>query len=43
MAVVNDPQLDDDVEAGVVADMVQQRDIYLLPNDNVRTAGISRF
>ena len=30
------------VDAGVVADMVQQRDNYLLPNDNVRTA-LARF
>ncbi|HTT85570.1 MAG TPA: chloride channel protein [Rhizomicrobium sp.] len=42
MAAVNDPQLDEDVEAGVAADMVQQRDNYLLPNDNVRTA-LARF
>jgi chloride channel protein, CIC family len=42
MATVNDPQLDEDVEAAVAADMVQQRDNYLLPNDNVRTA-LARF
>jgi CIC family chloride channel protein len=42
MAVVHDTQLDDDLDAGVVADMVQQRDNYLLPNDNVRTA-LARF
>jgi chloride channel protein, CIC family len=42
MAVVNDPQLDEAVEAGVAADIVQQRDIYLLPNDNVRAA-LARF
>jgi CIC family chloride channel protein len=42
MAVVNDPQLDEAVEAGVAADLVQQRDNYLLPNDNVRTA-LARF
>jgi CIC family chloride channel protein len=42
MAVVNDPQLDEAVEAGVAADLVQQRDCYLLPGDNVRTA-LARF
>ncbi len=42
MAVIHDPQLDEGVEAGVVADMVQQRDNYLLPNENVRTA-LARF
>jgi CIC family chloride channel protein len=42
MAVVNDPQLDEAVEAGVAADIVQQRDNYLLPSDNVRTA-LARF
>jgi len=42
MAAIHDSQLDEDVEAGVVADMVQQRDSYLLPNDNVRTA-LARF
>jgi CIC family chloride channel protein len=42
MAVINDPGLDEAVEAGVAADMVQQRDFYLLPDDNVRTA-LARF
>ncbi len=42
MAVVHDPDLDDVVETGVVADLVQQRDAFLLPADNVRTA-LTRF
>jgi CIC family chloride channel protein len=42
MAFVNDPQLDDAIEAGTVADVVNQRDVYLLPNENVRTA-LARF
>lgn len=42
MAAVHDPQLDDAVEAGVAADVVQQRDQFLLPDDNVRTA-LARF
>ncbi len=42
MATIHDPQLDEAVEAGVAADMVQQRDNYLLPNDNIRAA-IARF
>jgi CIC family chloride channel protein len=42
MALVHDPQLDDALEAGVVADIVHQRDSFLLPNENVRTA-LARF
>jgi len=42
MALVHDPQLDDAVEAGAVADMVRQRENYLLPHENVRTA-LARF
>lgn len=42
MAFVNDPQLDDAIDAGTVADVVNQGDIYLLPNENVRTA-LARF
>jgi CIC family chloride channel protein len=38
MALVHDPQLDDAVEAGAVADVVRGRDEYLLPSQNVRTA-----
>ena len=42
MAVVHDPQLDDAIDAGVVADLVQQPDIFLLPSENIRTA-LARF
>ena len=42
MALVHDPQLDDAMEAGAVADVVQGRGEYLLPSENVRTA-LSRF
>jgi len=42
MALVNDPQLNDAVDAGVVADLVRDRDSFLLPNENVRTA-LARF
>ncbi len=42
MAVVHDPQLDDAVDEGVVADLVEQPDVYLLPTENVRTA-LARF
>jgi CIC family chloride channel protein len=42
MAIVNDPQLNDAIEAGVVADLVQDKDCFLLPNENVRTA-LTRF
>lgn len=38
MAFVHDPQLDDAIDDGVVADVVQQQDVFLLPNENVRTA-----
>ncbi|HEY3638460.1 MAG TPA: chloride channel protein [Rhizomicrobium sp.] len=42
MAAIHDVQLDEAVGESVAADMVQQRDIYLLPNDNVRGA-LARF
>ena len=42
MAFIHDPQLDDAIEAGSVADVVTQSDVYLLPNENVRTA-LARF
>ncbi|MGH6878173.1 MAG: chloride channel protein [Rhizomicrobium sp.] len=42
MALVHDSQLDDAVGESVVADVVQQRDNFLLPNENVRTA-LARF
>ncbi len=42
MAEVHDPQIDDAVDQGVVADLVRQPDIYLLPSENVRTA-LARF
>jgi CIC family chloride channel protein len=42
MAVVNDPQLNEAIDAGVVADLVRDRDSFLLPNENVRTA-LARF
>lgn len=42
IALVHDPQLDDAVEVGQVADIVQQRNEYLLPGENVRTA-LARF
>jgi CIC family chloride channel protein len=42
MALVHDPQLDEAVEAGIVADLVRQRENYLLPTENVRTA-LARF
>jgi CIC family chloride channel protein len=42
MAIVHDPQLDDVIDAGVVADIVQQPDIFLLPSENIRTA-LARF
>jgi CIC family chloride channel protein len=42
MALVHDPQLDDAMEAGAVADVVQGRGEYLLPSENVRTA-LARF
>jgi CIC family chloride channel protein len=38
MAFVHDPQLDDAIDDGVVADVLQQQDVFLLPNENVRTA-----
>jgi CIC family chloride channel protein len=42
MAFVHDPQLDDALDAGVVADVVQQPNIYLLPAENIRAA-LTRF
>jgi CIC family chloride channel protein len=42
MAVVHDPQLDDAIDAGVVADLVQQPDLFLLPSENIRSA-LARF
>jgi chloride channel protein, CIC family len=42
MATVHDPQLDDVIDAGVVADIVQQPEIYLLPSESIRAA-LSRF
>ena len=42
MALVHDPQLDDVVDAGVVADLVQQPHIFLLPSENIRSA-LARF
>jgi CIC family chloride channel protein len=42
MAVVNDPQLNEAIDAGVVADLVRDRDGFLLPSENVRTA-LARF
>lgn len=42
MALVNDPQVDEAIDAGVVADLVRDRDSFLLPNENVRTA-LARF
>lgn len=42
MAQLHDPQLDDAVEAGHVADLVEQAQIFLLPGENVRAA-LARF
>lgn len=42
MALVHDPQLDDAIDAGVVADLVEQGGVYLLPEENVRAA-LARF
>ena len=42
MALVNDPQLNEAIDAGVVADLVRDKDSFLLPNENVRTA-LARF
>jgi CIC family chloride channel protein len=42
MAEVHDPQIDDVVDQGVVADLVRQPQVYLLPTENVRTA-LARF
>ncbi len=42
MAEVHDPQIDEAVDHSVVADLVRQPEIYLLPSENVRTA-LARF
>jgi CIC family chloride channel protein len=42
MAEVHDPQIDEAVDQAVVADLVRQPDIYLMPGENVRTA-LARF
>ncbi|HEV2560872.1 MAG TPA: chloride channel protein [Rhizomicrobium sp.] len=42
MALVHDPQYDDAIDAGLAADLVDQRGVYLLPGENVRAA-LTRF
>jgi CIC family chloride channel protein len=42
MAIAHDPQLDEALDAAMVADLVEQNRTYLLPDDNVRTA-LARF
>ena len=42
MALVHDPAYDDVLDAGLVADLVEQKGVYLLPGENVRAA-LSRF
>ena len=42
MAIVHDPQLDDVIDAGIVADIVQQPDAFLLPSESIRAA-LARF
>ncbi len=42
LAQVHDPELDEVMDAGVVADFVQQPHIFLLPSENIRTA-LKRF
>ncbi|MGB8366420.1 MAG: chloride channel protein [Rhizomicrobium sp.] len=42
MAEAHDPQIDDVVDQSVVADLVSQPEVYLLPSENVRTA-LARF
>ena len=42
MAEAHDPQADDVIDAGVVADLVEQSGVYLLPGENVRAA-LARF
>lgn len=42
MAEAHDPQIDEDIDHNVVADLVRQPDVYLLPSENVRTA-LARF
>jgi CIC family chloride channel protein len=42
MAEVHDPQIDEVLEQSLVADLIRQPDIYLLPQENVRTA-LARF
>jgi CIC family chloride channel protein len=42
MAEAHDPQIDEAIDQGVVADLVRQPEVYLLPPENVRTA-LARF
>lgn len=42
MAFVHDHELDDAIDAVVVADIVQQPDLFLLPSENIRAA-LDRF
>lgn len=42
MAEAHDPQIEEAVDQSVVADLVRQPDVYLLPSENVRTA-LARF
>lgn len=42
MAFVHDPQLDEVIDTGLVADLVRQPHSYLLPSENIRSA-LNRF
>lgn len=42
MANAHDPQIDEAVDSGVVADLVEQPELYLIPGENVRVA-LNRF
>jgi CIC family chloride channel protein len=42
MAVVHDPQLDEALDAGMVADVIEFAGVYLFPGENARAA-MSRF
>lgn len=42
MAEAHDPQIEEAIDQSVVADLVRQPDVYLLPSENVRTA-LARF
>ncbi|HEY2034273.1 MAG TPA: chloride channel protein [Rhizomicrobium sp.] len=42
MLAAHDPQIDDVIDFSVVADLVSDRTVYLLPSENVRTA-LARF